>query len=131
MPKVTFSIEEVLAIQANTMDDVLAAKVSEMKSYEANKSLRDAAVVVLKANTQEFVSESLEKLKIPDGVTSIDLIYDYGEGGFAVRSGGVKVTFAGEGSVSEDLTRLITKAEEQKASKDGRPLSFITGVLGD
>lgn len=133
MRKPTFTLDEVDALKNETADPNLIGRYNEAKNLEKFSSLRTSVETTVKENANIFLNDQLSDIDIPDGVKEIVLTYDMSPEtlDFIVRSTGVKVSYADEGAVSDEIIHIVTKAQEAKANKNNQPLSFLTKTLGD
>lgn len=131
---ITFTVEEVTQIKSGQESEELKNKIHEAENLVKFKTLRDSVKSKVIDNADEFIKEQLDSLSIPAGVKEIALTYNLNPEtlDFSVLSSGVKVIFADTGSVSEEITTLVTKAEFAKSDrKNAAPLAFIVKSLGD
>lgn len=134
MPNISFTMEEVLQIREGKESETLKAKINEAENLEKFKALREAVKDRITDNANTFIKDHLASLSIPSGIQEIALTYNLSQDTylFGCLTTGVKVTYSGEGAVTEEITDLVTKAEFAKVDrKNPAPLAFLVKSLGE
>lgn len=132
---ISFSMEDILAIQKGDVSEELQNRIHEGEKYEKSAGLRAKVKSTANDNAAKFITDNLAKLDIPAGVKDINLLYDYSveAGHFIVRKNGVRYTMGNDvlAAPSLDTMSIVSKAFALKKSKENdNIINFITEALG-